>query len=207
MCCAPPSSGPWPMSGVSAASTASIQSRAVGQQYDNGNISSRRQERFPGEVPVFSGAVPLRSVCRFAREAAVALLPARLWLSPWRSGLSDDVPRARRVRSALPGVAGTDPARPHLQGLVPATARGAALRPWRRRGRGHCCRVNHDYVNKQFIGSAGESRGSAQPAPVVGAGCASWYGSGALSNARPRPLCPVTRSPCQLCSRSSGCRT
>ena len=159
----------------------SIQSRAVGQQYDNGNISSRRQERFPGEVSVFSGAVPLRSVCRFAREAAVALLPARLWLSPWRSGLSDDVPRARRVRSALSGVAGTDHARPLVQGLLPATARRAALRRWRRRGRGHRCRVNHDYTKTTVIVEAprGETRGSAPPARArARAGAASWYGSG-----------------------------
>ena len=44
-----------------------IQSRAMGQQHDNGIISSRRQERLPGEVPVFSGAVSLRPVCRFTR--------------------------------------------------------------------------------------------------------------------------------------------
>ena len=58
--------------------------------------------------------------------------------------------RADRVRPALPGVAETDPGRSRLQGRVPATARGATLRRWRRRRRGHCCRVNHDYVNTQL---------------------------------------------------------
>ena len=115
---------------------------------------SRRQERFPGEVSVFSGAVSLRPVCRFTREAAVAILPAGMRVPQRRSGLSDDVPRARRVRSALSGVAGTDHARPHLQGRVPATARGATLRPWRWRGRGGCCWevcwVIHDYEKNSY---------------------------------------------------------